>query len=235
MRTTVGRNYTALAIKNPCLGRHARKTLRSEWLIFQKTEPDMDRWETRLRIALLVFISAKNNLSVKQLRKGFLWGGVPAHTTPPQIKQPHLANGNTTEVRIIFSARLLTKSLPFGNVVKCCLCNWWSPSIYPHFSRLTFKEGHSTTKYVAGGWLRGSGFLSRCKGFPTMEKLLFMNPRSCPIPLCYPFRDGIYHSTSEHLVHANLSHEPYPLDWQRIKIASRSKNSKKRKDTGWNN
>lgn len=134
-----------------------------------------------------------------------------------------------------FSARLLTKSMPFGNVVKCCLCNWWSPSIYPHFSRLTFKEGHSTTKYVAGGWLRGSGFLSRCKGFPTMEKLLFMNPRSCPIPLCYPFRDGIYHSTSEHLVHANLSHEPYPLHWQRIKIASRSKNSKKRKDTGWNN
>lgn len=110
MRATVGRNSVkkqkkitlALAIKNPCLGRYARKTLRSEWLIFQKTELDMNRWEDRLRIALLVFISAKNNLSVKQLRGGFLWGGVPAHTTPPHIKQPHLANGNTTEVRIIF-------------------------------------------------------------------------------------------------------------------------------------
>lgn len=181
----------------------------------------MNRWEDRLQIALLVFISAKNNLSVKQLRGGFLWGGVPAHTIPPHIKQPHLANGNTTEVRIIFSARLLTKSLPF--VLKCCLWNWWSPNIYPHFSRLTFKESHSTTKYIAGGSLRGSGYLSRCKGFPTMHKLFFMNPKSCPIPLGYPFRDGIYHSTSEHLVHANLNHESYPLDWHRIKRASRSK------------
>lgn len=91
----------ALPIKKSCLGRHARKTLRSEWLIFQKTELDMDRWEDSITNITACFRHCQNQGT-------FLWGGVPACTTPlpPRIKQPHLANRNTTEIMIIFSAKL---------------------------------------------------------------------------------------------------------------------------------
>jgi len=59
---------------------------------------------TALQTSMLVFISAKTNLNIKQSKGAFLLGGVHACTTPPlpRIKQPHLANGNTTEVMIIF-------------------------------------------------------------------------------------------------------------------------------------